>query len=356
MIFAAFAIPGNIDLPTGGYGYDRRLLALLGNHGIAVRHIALPGSFPAPGVDDLAITARVLRECDPGAVLIVDGLAYGATPAALIETVRCPILALVHHPLCLEAGLAEARAAELRASETAALARAAHVVVTSPTTAATLAADFGVPRARITVAPPGTEPVPRAIGTRAGRGPLQLLAVGSVVPRKGYDMLVRALVPLRQRGWRLTIVGPIDRDSDAVAVLRAAIVETGLEDRIAIAGPASAEALARHYAGADLLISASLYEGYGMVLTEALAHGLPIVCTTGGAAAETVPDPAAIKVAPGDIAALTAAIARILDDAGLRRHLGDAAWAAAQTLPRWDDTARAVAGAIRAIAPPGAAT
>src|SRR5262249_2157775 len=129
--------------------------------------------------------------------------------------------------------------------------------------------------------------------------------------------------------------------------------ETGLHDRITIAGPASAEAVARHYAGADLLVSTSLYEGYGMALAEALARGLPIVCTTGGAAEETVPDAAAIKVAPGDAAALTAAVARVLDDAGLRRGLSDAAWAAGRALPRWKDTARTVAGAIRAIAPAG---
>jgi glycosyltransferase involved in cell wall biosynthesis len=92
-----------------------------------------------------------------------------------------------------------------------------------------------------------------------------------------------------------------------------------------------------------------------MALAEALARGLPVVCTTGGAAAETVPDAAAIKVAPGDARALSAALARVLDDAGLRRSLGDAAWAAARTLPRWQDTARIIAGAIAAVAPGNAA-
>jgi glycosyltransferase involved in cell wall biosynthesis len=351
---AAFAIPGNVDLPTGGYAYDRRLLALLGGFGIAVRHVALPGSFPTPADRDLAETARALREVAPPAVLIVDGLAYGAMPRSLIDTLPGPILALVHHPLCLEAGLAEARRAELRASETAALARAAHVVATSPTTAATLAADFGVPPARITVAPPGTDPAPRATGSGAG-APLQLLAIGSVVARKAYPTLVRALAPLRQRRWRLTIVGPTDLEPGALPALRAAIRETGLNDRIVLAGPASAGDLDRHYAAADILVSASLYEGYGMALAEALARGLPIVTTTGGAAAETVPDAAAIKVAPGDEAALTAAIARVMDDGDLRRRLSDAAWAAAQALPRWADTARIVAGAIRALAPRGGA-
>ena len=347
MTGAVFAVPGNIDLPTGGYGYDRRVLALLGQWGVEVRHLALPGSFPGPTPEDLQATARLLGEADRGEVLMIDGLAYGALPRALVDALRGPILALVHHPLCLEAGLGEDRRLALQATETAALARADHVVVTSVTTAATLAADFAVPPTRITVAPPGTDPAPRATGTGA---PLQLLAVGSVVARKAHDVLVRALAPLRQRDWQLTICGATDLDAGAVHAVRAALHETGLADRVRLAGPASAQELAQLYAGADLLVSASLYEGYGMALAEALARGVPIVCTTGGAAARTVPDAAALKVPPGDTEALSQALATVLDDAVLRRRLGDAAWAAAASLPRWEDTARIVAGAIRDVA------
>jgi len=105
------------------------------------------------------------------------------------------------------------------------------------------------------------------------------------------------------------------------------------------------------YASVDVFLLPSLYEGYGMVLAEAMARGLPIVCTTGGAAAETAPDAAAIKVPPGDQSALTAAIRRLLDEPALRRRLADASWAAGQKLPRWEDTARTIAGVIRELAP-----
>jgi glycosyltransferase involved in cell wall biosynthesis len=352
MISAVFAIPGDIDLPTGGYAYDRQVMGLLGQFGVGVQHLPLPGSFPEPTAADLAETGRALGTVDPRAVLIVDGLAYGAMPAALIGTLRSPILALVHHPLCLEAGLDDARKEALFASELVALACARHVLVTSSTTAVTLAADFAVPAGKITVAAPGTDPAPRAHGTGA---PMQLLSVGSVVPRKAYDALVRALAPLRGRDWRLTIVGPADRDAGARAALEAALRDTGLAGHIAIHGPATTRELADLYGAADLFVMASLYEGYGMVLAEALARGLPIVCTTGGAAAETVPDAAALKVAPGDERALSEAIGRLLDDVDLRRRLGDAAWEAGQGLPRWEDTARIVAAAIGHIAPGGMA-
>jgi glycosyltransferase involved in cell wall biosynthesis len=346
MIPVAFAIPGDIDLPTGGYIYDRRVLALLPTLGVGARHVRISGSYPDPSRADLDETRRLLVLPKP-TILIIDGLAYGAMPVDLIRSLANPIVALVHHPLCLEAGVPKSRQDELYALEKAALALARHVVVSSPTTAATLTADFAVPAAKITVAEPGTDPAPRARGT--GK-PLQLLAVGSVVPRKAYDVLVRALAPLADRDWQLTIVGPADLSGEALAALTAAIAETGLARRIILAGPSDRERLDAFYAAADAFLMPSLYEGYGMALAEAMAHGLPIVSTTGGAAAETVPEAAALKVPPGDQAALAAAIGRLLADPTLRARLAEASWAAGQKLPRWEDTARTIAGVIKRVA------
>jgi glycosyltransferase involved in cell wall biosynthesis len=344
---AVFAIPGNIDLPTGGYIYDRRVLGLLPRLGVTVRHLALPGSFPAPTAADLAETERLLAALPAEGAVMIDGLAYGAMPAELVARVRAAIVALVHHPLCLEAGLPPARQRQLKALETAALALARKVVTTSPTTARTLVADFGVPAHKITVAEPGTDPATRATGTGS---PVQLLAVGAVVPRKAYDLLVRALSPLADRDWRLTMAGPTDRSAEALAALRAAMLETSLGHRVTLLGAVDQQRLAELYAKADIFVMSSLYEGYGMVLGEAIARGLPIVCTTGGAAAETAPDTAAIKVPPGDRAALTAAIGRLIDEPGLRARMAEAAWAAAQGLPRWEDAARHIANVIKGLA------
>jgi glycosyltransferase involved in cell wall biosynthesis len=349
MLEAVFAIPGDLDLPTGGYAYDRRVLALLPKFGVGALPLQLPASFPDPTTADLEETARRLAAIAPHTIILADGLAYGAMPAAVIGRARAPIVALVHHPLCLETGLAPTRQAELRLLETAALALARKIVVTSPLTARTLIADFAVSADKITVAAPGTDPAPRA--ARSGQGPTQLLSVGAIVPRKACDLLVRALAPLFDRDWQLTIAGPIDRSPQALADVHAAIGNTDLGQRIRLVGPVDGKRLGSLYAAADAFVMASLYEGYGMVLAEAMAHGLPIVCTTGGAAAETVPEGAAIKVPPGDERALSLAIARVLDHRDLRQSLARAAWLAGQKLPRWEDTARIIAGVIKEASP-----
>ncbi|MGE0626826.1 MAG: glycosyltransferase family 4 protein [Hyphomicrobiaceae bacterium] len=342
-----FAIPGDIDLPTGGYAYDRRLLALLPLLGLETRHLALPGSFPSPSAEDLETSRATLSGIGSEDVMLIDGLAFGAMPAAVIQAARSPIVALVHHPLCLEAGLASERAAELRALETAALSLAQRVIVTSPTTARTLAADFAVPQDRITVAEPGTDPAPRAKGSG---GPVHMIAVGSVVPRKGYDVLIEALAILKVLDWQLDIAGALDPDPAHVDALRRLIASNGLQDRIRLHGAMDTAAVGELYDGADVLVSPSLYEGYGMVLAEALARGLCIVCTTAGAAAETVPDGAAMKVEPaGDARVLAWTLGRAIENDKARKATADAAWAAAQSLPRWEQTAARVADAVKGI-------
>ena len=342
----AFVIPGDLSLPTGGYGYDRRILARLPSYGVDVHHVALPGSFPFPGAEDLAVTEAVLAGLDADQVLLIDGLAYGAMGFDLINRIRQPIVALCHHPLALEAGLDEARRAQLKLSEHNALARARHVIVTSPMTARILREDFGVDEDRIMVAEPGTD---RATRAKGGGTPPHLLAVGAIVPRKGYDVLIRALTPLADRPWTLTIVGPV-RDETLQASLQAQIIDAGLQSRIRMAGGCSEAELDAIYATADIFVMPSLFEGYGMVLGEAMARGLPIVCTTGGAAAETAPNAAALKVSPGDAAAFSTAVARLLDDGTLRACMADAAWSAGLMLPSWDDAAKRIAAVLKSVA------
>jgi glycosyltransferase involved in cell wall biosynthesis len=336
-----FAIPGALETQSGGYEYDRRLLETLGRAGVEAVHCALPGRFPDPREADLeAALAAIAGQLQKGDAVLIDGLAFGAMPAAALQRIQAPLIALCHHPLCLETGLSPERAAQLRESETGALALATRVIVTSPHTGALLAQEFSVPAEKITVAPPGVDPAPRA---RGSSGPPSLLAVGALIPRKAFDLLVEALSRLTDLDWRLRIVGSASASPPTAAALRALIAAEGLAPRIELTGEVAPERLARAFDEADLFVSASLYEGYGMALAQALARGLPIVTTTGGAAAETVSDSAALKIAPNDVDALAAALRQAIGDSRLRAEFAEASWRAGQALPRWEETAAIVA-------------
>ena len=346
----AFAIPGDIDAPSGGYAYARKLFALLPEFGITPHHLELPDTFPAPSPDDLSLTRQLLDQLHPSTPVLFDGLAYGALPPGFLDGLNSPYIALVHHPLAFESGLEPERQRQLLISERYTLGRAKAVIATSPLTARELASKYDVAPGQITVAEPGTEPAIRAIGTDASPNkPFSMLAVGSLIPRKGYTVLIEALKELDISDWHLTIAGTPEHDPAEANRIREAVLASGKRRQITIAGRIPGPDLARLYAQADLFVMPSLYEGYGMVLAEAMARGLPIVCTTGGAAAETAPDAAAIKVPPGDAAALQKAIASLMDNEPERTIMSAASWAAGRKLPRWAASIEKIADVLKAV-------
>jgi len=221
------------------------------------------------------------------------------------------------------------------------------LIVTSPSTARRLSADYAVAAERITVALPGSEPRAKARNGRAG--PLALIAVGAVVRRKGYDVLIDALARLRDLPWRMTIAGDRTRSPATVATLEAAVRRHALADRIDLAGAVDDARLAALYADADLFVLPSRFEGYGMAFAEAIAHGLPVIGTTAGAIPDTVPEGAGILVPPDDAAALARALRRLITDGGERGRLAAAARDAAARLPTWRQSAQEFARAIEAV-------
>jgi glycosyltransferase involved in cell wall biosynthesis len=348
VIRATFAVPGDLGTPTGGYGYARRLLAGAGGAGVDLAHLALPGGFPEPSSAELSETGRLLGALPAGRPVLIDSLALGVLPPELLRALPGPVIALCHHPLALETGIPPEAARRLRLSERAALAVCSRVIASSVTTARTLTADYAVPEQRLTVACPGTDPAPRALGS-GGPG-VAILSVGSLTPRKGHDVLIAALAGLAHLDWRLTIAGPADRDPAHARELAGLIAAAGLQDRVVLAGALDAGALARAYDGADLFALASRHEGFGMAFTEAMAHGLAVVGGNAGAVPEATRG-AALLVQPGDPAALRAALAPLIGDSAARARLAETCWRAAQGFTRWPDTAARVAAVLRAVAP-----
>ena len=355
MLPLSFVVPGPIGQISGGYLYDRRVVEGLRAEGRALALVELPGRFP--DADDLArkSAAACLAALPDGAAVCIDGLALAAFEAVLpAEAKRLAILVLVHHTLALETGLGLEAAARYAALERALLPHCQGILCPSPRSAADVAA-YGVPQDRIAVVPPGTDrPVSPAGGLperSADRpGPVRLLTVATVTPRKGHRLLVEALADLAQHGfergatdapdWHLTAIGSLDRDPETVAALRRLIAERGLGDRISLAGEWPPERLPEAYRAADLFVLPSFYEGYGMAYAEAMAYGLPVIGTNAGAIPETVPAEAGILVRAGDRSALAAALAQMIGDPALRRRHAAGARVAAAAFVDWAETAR----------------
>lgn len=318
---------GDPDEPSGGNTYDRRLVAGLVMLGWDARlHTTSPAGL-----------AGVLDAFAPGSLVVIDGLLASDQPEVVVPRARRLRLVLLLH---LPRGLG-ARPAGSHAAEGAVLAAAAAVVTPSLWSRRQVIAGYGVPADRVRAVPPGVDPKP--LPPAAG-DPRQLLVVAAVTEGKGHDVLVGALRHLDGLPWRVRCVGPLTRDPGFVCRLRADLSLAGLADRVLLEGPRSGPALDAAYAAAGLLVLPSRGETYGMVLTEALAHGVPVLASDVGGVTEAVGPRsggrrAGLLVPAGDSGALAAALRRWWGDERLRAGVRAAALQRRATLPDWATTA-----------------
>ncbi|MES0833012.1 glycosyltransferase family 4 protein [Nocardiopsis tropica] len=340
--------------PSGGGVYDRRLREALAGLGRPVREEAVPGAWPVADPAARAGLSRVLEGVPDGAAVLLDGLVACGVPEVLLpHAPRLRLVVLVHLPLADETGLPEARAAALDSRERAVLRAASAVVATSRWAARRVSAHHGVEG--VHVVEPGADPAPLS---PVGDG-TRLLCVASVTPRKGHDVLVSALAALADLPWGCACVGPVPSGYAGAhaARLRDLVREHGLADRVAFTGPLTGADLEAAYTACDLLVLPSRGETYGMVVTEALARGVPVAATSVGGVPEALgsaPDGSrpGLLVPPGDPGALAAALRRWLTDPGLRSRLGRSARARREGLAGWEETARRMAAVLDGEATP----
>lgn len=334
-----FAIPGDLITATGGYIYDRHIVEGMRASGWDVQVLGLGDGFPYPDVQTRQKACECLLALEAGVPLVIDGLAFGVLPEVASQLQqRHPLIALVHHPLAFETGLSAEQSEHFKDTERRALAHATWVVVTSPATLQDVVEHFAVPRHAITSILPGTDRVSR-VSRPTVQGPLHLLSVGSVVKRKGFDVLLAALAKLTDLSWHLTIAGDLTRDDQAVAQLHFDLDQFDLLERVRVLGAVDSAHLQQLYAQADVFVLASRFEGYGMAYAEALAQGLPVIGTTAGAIPDTVPAIAGLLAEPGDVDSLRQALRQIIQDQGLRQRLAQGALLAAAQQPSWADSA-----------------
>lgn len=345
----AFIVPGDPTQRTGGYLYDAHIVDELRALGWTVDVHGLPGRFPHADATARSALRQTLQALPADHTVVLDGLALGGLPEVAIEQCRrLRLVALVHHPLADESGIDPATRRCLLASERAALAAVHRVITTSAFTARRIA-EFGLRAGRIRVVEPGVGALPEAA---AEGDPPRLLCVGSLAPRKGQDLLVRALVRLHALPWQCELIGSTQRAPAYAQAVERRVAAAGLGHRIQLRGECNDETLHQAYAAADLFVLPSLYEGYGMVVSEAVAAGLPILTTTGGALAETLPAAAGVAVPPGDVEALTHALDALITDRERRLRLRDGARLARASLRSWPQAGAEFAHALAGVGDP----
>jgi glycosyltransferase involved in cell wall biosynthesis len=346
-----FIVPAGIAdqaSPSGGNTYDRRIARGLTTAGWSVHVHEIAGSWPAPDARSRDALAGAVRAIPDGALVLVDGLVGSPSPGVLTsEAARVRLVVLVHMPL----GRATADG-DARERERVVLQAAAAVVTTSAWARRAVVELYSLPGDRVHVAEPGVDRAELARGTATAGA---LLSVAAVIPGKGHDVLVDALARLSGCHWTCRCVGSLERDPAFVERIRRRVLDRGLDGRVHFSGPQREADLARSYAAADVLVFPSRAETYGMVVTEALARGLPVVAADVGGVPEALGHSAdgtrpGVLVPPGDPAALGDALRAWLGDADLRGRLRRAARERRESLADWSATTSHVAAVLAAAA------
>jgi glycosyltransferase involved in cell wall biosynthesis len=338
----------NPGQPTGGNIYDRRVCAGLAGAGWDVLVTTVAGASPVPSPGARADLARIVAAIPGGETVLIDGLIASPAAAQLLpHTGRIRMTVLLHMPLATaldtrhDAGVQRAEQAVLRA--------VTGVVVTSEWTRQQILTRYTIPARRVHVARPGVDRV--AAPARPVRG--HLICVGALGRHKGQDLLVEALAGLGERDWHCVLAGSLDRDPDFVDQLQTRITRLGYGHRVLLTGVLTGAALSHAYTTADLLVAPSRSETYGMAVTEALAHGLPVIAAAVGGLPEALGSTAdgtrpGQLVPPSDPAALAAALADWLGDERHRHRLRAAARKRRSTLHGWEQTTQEIANALTA--------
>jgi glycosyltransferase involved in cell wall biosynthesis len=339
-----FLVPDGIDddeRVSGGNVYDRRISESLRARGLDVRMVRV-------AVGRVQDVAHAMSALPRDALVLIDGLIAAAASEVLeSHSTRLRIVVLAHMVASALPGIQDdARTAE---REREALTAARRVITTSEWTRSELIARALAEPDRITVARPGTDTAPPAIGSESGG---HLLCIGAVAPHKGQDVLVHALAGMTDLpDWGCSIVGSLNADPDFAIRMAATIRSAGLTERVALMGVLTGQRLADAYRAADLVVAPSRAESYGMVVAEALARSIPVVAARVGGIPEAIAgSKAGILIPSNDPAALRAVLRHWLEDRGWRAALKAEALRSRTVTRTWDESAEIVVAVLSDVA------
>ena len=333
---------------TGGWIYNERLLKELDALGWRIDRVELPAGFPDPSDDALRAALQITDNLPDGALVLGDQVCLAPLSLwMLLEGQKHRFAIIVHHPQILEGSRSPALAARLDADERQAIDAADCVIATSRLTGRQLKDGYGATPDRLLVAEPGTDVFPASPGSGSAR--LNLLSIGSVIPRKRHELIVGTLAGLLDLDWRCIIAGSVTMVPEHAAMLRDLVAERGLDGRVTLLGAVTGAEVEALWSSADVYVAASAHEGFGMAVAEAVARQVPVVTTRSGAVADWLSPAAAVIVPTDDAAAMSAALRSVIADGVLRAGLREGAEAARAGLATWAETAGRVDARLREL-------
>ena len=355
-MYVGLLIYGSLRTISGGFIYDRNLVRYLRDSGDRVDVISLPWRpYGSSLLDNLNSGLRRRLAQAAFDVLLEDELVHPSCfwlNRRLRPQLSYPVVAIVHHLRGRERHPA-LMARLYREVEKRYLASVDGFICVSQTTKQDVE-DLVGPARPLVVASPGRDGLPGAVTRReiAARatapGPLRLIFVGNLIPRKGLHTLLAALASLPRDDWQLTVAGSLEMDAAYVQAIRRQIKDGGLAPRVSLLGTLSARELAARCAASHLLAVPSSYEGFGIVYLEGMHFGLPAIAGTVGAAQELVRHGHnGFLAPPEDAAALARYISLLMADRELLQRMSLTAHGSAAAHPTWDETAARARGFIQ---------
>jgi glycosyltransferase involved in cell wall biosynthesis len=280
-------------------------------------------------------------------------LAYGI---GMIAAIGIPTVATIHHPITvdkqeeLNAARSLYRKIKIRhwysfiRMQKKVARKLSHIITVSECSRRDIAQEFSISESKFRVVYNGVNMKYFYPVQNTRRPENSLIVTNSAdTPLKGLRYLLEAVSEVREkRPLALTVIGEPKKDS----IIRKLVGSLGIGDIVHFTGRIKNEDFARHYSESTIAVVPSLYEGFGIPAAEAMACGVPLISTSGGALPEVVGD-AGIVVPPADSGALAKAINYLLDDAGERDRLARAGLERVNAVFSWEKAARDVVNVYR---------
>lgn len=332
-------IYGSLDTLSGGYLYDRKLVEYLRQQGDTVEIFSLPWrNYAAHLMDNFTF------HLPPGLdLLIQDELNHPSLMGANQGQHPYPVISLVHHLRCSEQRPAWQNAF-YRAVEKRYLGAVDGFIFNSQTTKNVVNSLIETRKSSIVAYPPtdrfGEGLSEREVVERAQSGPLRILFLGNVIPRKGLHTLLEALANLEPSAFQLDVIGSLTTDPAYARAMRQRTADNSLSSVVTFHGPLDNVPLVEKLTQAHVLAVPSSYEGFGIVYLEGMAFGLPVIGTTAGAAGEIIREgETGFLVAPDDAPTLAARLEHLATDRARLTRLSLNALQRYRQQPKWEQTA-----------------